>query len=51
MEEKKEKKVIIVTAEEGETPRRHRWFNMADVVSAARRVDLHMMGGSLMWWR
>lgn len=50
MEEKKEKKVIIVTVE-SETPRRHRRVNMADVVTAVRRADLHMMGVSLVWWR
>lgn len=51
MEEKKGKKVIIVTVEEGETPHRHRQVNVAVVVTAARRADLHMMGVSLMWRR
>lgn len=51
MEGKREKEVIIVTVEEGETPRRHRRVNMADAVMAARREELRVTGVSLMWRR
>lgn len=49
MEGKKEKEVIIVTAEEGETPRRSHRVGVVGVVTAASRAALHMMGVSLMW--